>query len=114
MLEPKSVSNTSHTTSNYKSTTNPPQPKLTNYPTSPTKFRGIRNTDTPSKLSIILRQRDEKRQKQKQAMLKNVDSKEELEQIGELLSKALEDGKISSKEWLAIGGKNGLGILGGK
>ena len=41
-------------------------------------------------------------------------SKEELEQIGELLSKALEDGKISSKEWLAIGGKNGLGILGGK
>tara|TARA_R110002012_G_scaffold109772_1_gene253846 strand:+ start:101 stop:370 length:270 start_codon:yes stop_codon:yes gene_type:complete len=48
------------------------------------------------------------------SMLKNVDSKEELEQIGELLAKALEDGKISSKEWLAIGGKNGLGILGGK
>ncbi len=42
------------------------------------------------------------------SMLKNVDSKEELEQIGQLLSKALEDGKISSKEWLAIGGKNGL------
>ena len=45
------------------------------------------------------------------SMLKNVDSKEELEQIGELLSKALEDGKVSSKEWLAIGGKIGLAIL---
>ena len=33
------------------------------------------------------------------SMLKNVDSKEELEQIGELLAKAREDGKISSKEW---------------
>ena len=48
------------------------------------------------------------------SMLKNVDSKEELVQIGELLSKALEDGKIYSKELLAIGCKNGLGILGGK
>jgi hypothetical protein len=47
-------------------------------------------------------------------LLKNVDSKEELERIGDLLYNAIQDGELSSKEWLAIGGKNGLGILGKK
>ena len=45
--------------------------------------------------------------------LKNVDSREELERVGNLFAEITPDGKVTPQEWLSLAGKKGLGILQG-